>query len=249
MAHGLSHEIIKFQLGLLDDSWIAPMMSELSKRGVNIEVYPDAEDREDVELLVIDKVNEMHRKIGKGYNIAPSERNKLPALPAELNMPVEDPPPWDKLYPKWFSQTVRNKLQQLLPAMEGVLEKTAPEKAKVTIDSHARQIRRERATRIKNPAKAVKNLAAKDVLPNPWSAFSNLSNPEASTEKMEEEEFLRRGVAEVEKKYGSKARQYIELLETHSKQEAAKKTGIGEATGRRYTQEFKRAYKRLIEDS
>jgi len=230
-VHGCSYEFIKFKLGLLDDAWLAPMIAELEKRGAPINHYPWNETREDVEDLVVNAIEELHQKIGGGYNIIPP-KSRLPALPAELNMPVQDPPPWDRLYPIWFYSHVQDKIKQLLPAMEGVLEQAAPKKARNTVESHGRQIRRERDRRADLPVEDSE-------------AIGELSSPEALIQQEEEEEKLQRAIAEVAAKYGPQVKQYIELQENHSKKEAAALVEIDESTGRRYTREIQITFKRL----
>ena len=230
-VHGCSYEFIKFNLGLLDDAWLAPMMTELEKREAPITYYSWNETREDVEDLVVNAIGELHQKIGEGYNIIPP-KSRLPALPTELNMPAQDPPPWDRLYPIWFYSRVQDKIKQLLPAMEGVLEQAAPKKARNTVESHGRQTRRERDRRVILPVKDLE-------------AIGELSSSEALIQQEEEEKLQRRAIAEVTAKYGPQVKQYFELQENHSKKEAAALVKIDASTGRRYKREIKITFKRL----
>jgi hypothetical protein len=69
------------------------------------------QDRQDIELLAVRAAKNAHKDISVQYNVTPPQ-TKLPALPTDLNLPVNDPEPYNRIIPNWFMRQLVEALRK-----------------------------------------------------------------------------------------------------------------------------------------
>ncbi len=217
---------------MYSDDWTAPLLEELGPGG-RVFYKPWQEDPEDVVMEAIDRAIEFHLALSDQYKITQAHK-KLPALPAELGFPVDDPPPWDKWIPFWFYREVHTLLRRLTPALDGALDAEGKAEMERAIQTHTKRMKRHQARRSFTTVEELESQGGIDS-----ESPGILQEPEDRFIQKQREEKLSQALKELCERRGPKAREYIEsVLLSGRKGEAAEEAKIDPKTGKKYLTEF-----------
>lgn len=231
-AHGFSRELLKFEDKIYSDEWAAPLLKQLGPEG-RVFYKQWQEDREDVVMEAIDRALSFHLALSAQYKITQAHK-KLPALPAELGFPIDDPPPWDKWIPFWFYCQVHALLHRLTPALDGALDAEGKAEMVRAIQTHTKRMRRHRARREFATVEELESQGGIDT-----EAPGILRQPEERLIEKQKEEKLSQALKKMYEKHGPRAKKFLEIiLASGRKGEAAEEANIDPKTGRTYLTEF-----------
>ncbi len=140
-----SSDLLDFEEGRLGEKWIDEMVKTILPLGKGS--YADWQDPQDVDLFAVDAAVDAHQLISNQY-VVTHPGTKLPALPCDLNIPVNDPEPYNRLVPRWFCYHLNEALKKWKPILDGIIETEGVQIAKTKVESEGRQVRRNKSRRV-----------------------------------------------------------------------------------------------------
>ena len=236
-VHGFSRELLKLQEGLLGSEWLEPIKKELGPKANTFYKRGDEDIRDVAELEALDKAIKLHDRMNQEISIRNRGATLPGLLPADLNMPEDDPPESGDMLARWFYTETRALLGYLLPAMDGELDAEGRKKMIQALWKYEKRAKRRRKRKLPVQIEDIERRQAKHAL--------------MSTELNEREKKLSKLDAAIEQtalQYGPKFREYISLRDDLTQKVAAEKVGVDPSTGRRWEVSFKNTYKKNISD-